>query len=144
MLRVFQMGGFSLMESCSVPCPETHGSDCAEAGDGPQPQHSRLRLLNISHHSVAGLLSSLPEHHLLIFPVLGVVKGGDVRESCQKINMDRLGWAHIVDEWLDDWWGHVGEGVVWCWFFEMSSDGDVEERIMKVIPDVSAPAGRHN
>ena len=81
---------------------ETHGSDCAEAGDGPQPQHSRLRLLNISHHSVAGLLSSLPEHHLLIFPVLGVVKGGDVRESCQKINMDRLGWAHIVDEWLND------------------------------------------
>ena len=102
MLRVFEMGVFSLMESCSVPCPETHGSDCAEAGDGPQPQHSRLRLLNISHHSVAGLLSSLPEHHLLIFPVFGVVKGGDVRESCQKINMDRLGWAHIVDEWLDD------------------------------------------
>ena len=31
------MGGFSLMESCSVPCPETHGSDCAEAGDGPSP-----------------------------------------------------------------------------------------------------------
>ena len=108
-----------------IPYFETHGDDRAEAGDGPQLPHGRLCLTDFLDNSVAGVLGSLPEHHLLICPVLRVVKAGDVWEACQEIYVDGFGWYFITSEWFDDGWGHVGEGVDGSNFFEMSSDGDV-------------------